>query len=453
MVFTMNFDIEILNALKYEAALSKTIIPAKTLDDHHSRIKEDFAKRKIAFSDMESKTITKNGKKRFIKQYAEKLSSQNILSHCIKKILDRSFKIQYPNRNKKIKSLFNILKSVLQMSDFTIVKFDFKDYFNSISVQYVLNKIIINKINDRLELDLLKDFADKTRYAYTGLKTSNAIAEIIASFFDSVLKKELLSRGLLFYERYIDDVVMIFNENISETEIKSILDNNLLNVFHDKKIECTYRCKTKFNKNKFKYISKKFPNTQESFDYLGYEFFFCKNSNNLSLKYGITLEKRDKYERNLKNLIAHYKNKNSSDYDNLELLRHRIIAFTSRQVYLNKKFKSNIWKVKGFIANYAELRFVISADLLEKGTEDFLKTIVSKHISTLPCPYKLHKYSLYDNMKKNKTLLLVNNVGYNYNALVNLCSKVDISCNDSNGKKRGYGNLVREYLIKVKVGY
>ena len=56
-------------------------------------------------------------------------------------------------------------------------------------------------------------------------------------------------------------------------------------------------------------------------------------------------------------------------------------------------------------------------------------------------------------MLKNKTLLLINNVGYDYNALAKLCGKVGIKTFDQNGKKRSYTTLVREYLIRIKVGY
>lgn len=62
-------------------------------------------------------------------------------------------------------------------------------------------------------------------------------------------------------------------------------------------------------------------------------------------------------------------------------------------------------------------------------------------------------YNLYGNMKSNKTILLVDHIGYDYNALVNLCKQVEISNIDTNGRRRGYGTLVRDYLIKVRVGY
>ena len=71
--------------------------------------------------------------------------------------------------------------------------------------------------------------------------------------------------------------------------------------------------------------------------------------------------------------------------------------------------------------------------------------------------YRVHMkpngYNLFENMKRNKTILLVDNIGYDYSSLKNLCKQIDISDTDACGKKRGYGTLVRDYLIKVKVGY
>jgi len=62
-------------------------------------------------------------------------------------------------------------------------------------------------------------------------------------------------------------------------------------------------------------------------------------------------------------------------------------------------------------------------------------------------------YNLFHNMKVNKTLLLVEKIGYNIDSLEDLCKQVGVSPTDASGRRRGYGNLIRDYLIKVKVGY
>ena len=81
--------------------------------------------------------------------FIDDFSTENILCQCIKQILDREFKIKYPNRNKISKSLFNVIGTIKHMSDFTIVKFDFKDYFNSISSVYVYDKIMKSNLSLR----------------------------------------------------------------------------------------------------------------------------------------------------------------------------------------------------------------------------------------------------------------------------------------------------------------
>ena len=152
----------------------------------------------------------------------------------------------------------------------------------------------------------------------------------------------------------------------------------------------------------------------------------------------------------------------SPDVNNLELLRHRIAAFSSRTVYMTKYFRSNIWRVKGFIANYGELRYFLDTELIEENTEKFLKNMIADAFKrTLSKePYFLRSntesecgYNLYNNMKKNKTLLLVDRIGYDYKSLVHLCNQIGIQNTDLIGNRKGYGTLVREYLIKVRVGY
>ena len=194
-------------------------------------------------------------------------------------------------------------------------------------------------------------------------------------------------------------------------------------------------------------------------DFLGYEFTFSLNQDKIDLKYGITEEKRKKYTKRLGNLIKCYSDSDSADYQNMELLRHRILAFSSRTVYLNRYFNSNIWKVKGFISNYGELRYFLETGLIQNDTEDFLKNIIKDvffkaHLNAyFLIGMQEKRYNIFENIKMNRTILLVENIGYDYNSLVKLCNKIGIKNYDSNGKKRGYGTLVRDYLIKIKVGY
>lgn len=460
----MQIQREIERAVRHQVAIdTQTVKSPEDVALVVESTKKSLQNSTYDFSNSDSIVLHQNGKKRFVKLYPNPYSAESVLCQCVKQILDRTFKVKYPNRNRTIKSLFAILSAVKQMSDFTIVKFDFKDYFNSISTIYLFEKFLKHKLLDRFEEDLIKDFSYKTQYTYAGLSTSNTMAEIIARHFDDAVRQALASKGILFFERYIDDSVLIINEHIDEKEISNILETALQTIFHDDTIKTVSKCKTKFNSSKFQYISKRMLSTvPQSLDYLGYEFWFSLNSKEfVEIKYGITQDKRDKYSKRIDKLIACYIDPAHTDYGNLELLRHRIAAFSSREVYLNKRFRSNIWKVKGFISNYGELRYLLDTGLVHDDTEKFLRNMITDAFkrTAIAEPYFLKGskgvagYNLLENMKVNKTILLVEHIGYSYNSLVKLCNQIGIDAFDVHGKRRGYGTLARDYLIRVKVGY
>lgn len=460
----MRFDKEIERAVRHQAASdTKTMKTPEELELIINNIKDSLTNKQYDFSSSSYILLKQNGKKRYVKLYEDLYSAESVFCQCIKQIIDRVFKIKYPNRNNTIKSLFSTLSAIKQMSDFTVVKFDFNDYFNSVSSIYVFQKYILPQLSDRFEIELIHDFSNKTKYAYAGFSTSNAIAEIIAKQFDASVRRALAPRGLLYFNRYVDDSILILNEHIEESEIKAILDQVLHEIFHDSTVGASVKCKTKFNESKFRYISRRsISPTPYSIDYLGYEFWFSTNTKNkVDIKYGITEAKRNKYNSRIDQLISCYISPNHVDCGNLELLRHRIAGFTSRAVYLNKRFRSNVWKVKGFISNYGELRYLLETDLIHNDTKVFLECMVDEAFARagISKPYFLigaqskPGYSLFENMKANKTILLVEQIGYDYNSLVKLCDQVGVNSIDSYGKRRGYGTLVRDYLIKVKIGY
>ena len=460
----MRLNDGILRAVKHQAANDiQTKKTAEEIENISKTVKVAVEKTTYDFSKSKSIVLNQNGKNRFVKQFPGLYSAESVLCQYIKQILDRTFKVKYPNRNKSIRMLFDVLTAVKQMSDFTIFKFDFKDYFNSVSTVYVFNKFLKAELTDKFEIALIENFAENTKFAYAGFSTSNVIAEIIAKRFDDAVKQAFSTKGVLFFERYIDDGIIVFNEYIEKSECETVLQHSLENIFFDYAIFNLPKCRTRLNQSKFCYISKRIlGSTPVSIDYLGYEFCFSLEKNRKTrVEYGITNAKRDKYNKRIDDLISCYLDSKHPDYANLELLRHRIAAFTSRTVYRTKRFRSEVWKVKGFISNYGELRYLLNTLLLEKNTEIFLKNMINDAFvrASTTLPYFIvgsqnkAGYSLFENMKKNKTLLLVADIGYDYQALIKLCNKIGINGIDKNGAKRGYGTLVREYLIKTKVGY
>lgn len=445
---------EIQRAVKYLNANAPVIakIDDAQIEAYVMRTIDDLNRGNYDFSTYDSIVLKQGTKKRQVKLY-KLYSTENILCQYIKQILDRIFKVKYPNRNKAVHSLFDFFKAVRQMSEFTIIKFDFKDYFNSVSSIYVFEKFIKDQMTDRAETELISTFATQTKYSYAGLNTSNLFSEIIAIKFDELIRQAFSQYGLLFLERYIDDTIIILNNHLEQATCNEILDYSLQQVYHDTSIMTSVLCKTKFNPSKFKLITRRSLTTAwSSVDFLGYEFFFKSDTNGkTAMQYGITAEKQNKYNGRIDEIIEDYKRNND-----VELMRHRILAFASRTVYMSKKYSNNIWKAKGFINNYGELRFLIDTRLIHPDTETFLKNMIEDAFTrnAVPIPYFLKQasnqrgYNLLKNMMVNRTLLLVEHVGYDKASVEKLCTKIGISVTG-----KGYGALVREYLIKTKVGY
>lgn len=272
----MAIDKEIERTVKKIADKNRHIIPISILEQEKivSNAKNAYDSLIFNFGSITSLVLHQEGKKRLVKQYNDPYSPESILCQSIKQILDKVFKVKYPNRNKICRNLFSVLPATIQMSDFTIVKFDFQDFFNSISSIYVFEKYLRSKLLDRHDVDLIKKFVYSTKYAYAGLCTSNAIAEIIAKQFDNAVQQMFISNGIIYYERYIDDSILILNEHMEEAEVRIKLENILSNVFYDRNFN-GLKCRTKYNNKKFRYICRRnILNTSCSVDFLGYEFWF-----------------------------------------------------------------------------------------------------------------------------------------------------------------------------------
>ncbi|SEL33329.1 reverse transcriptase domain-containing protein [Ruminococcus albus] len=471
----MDINMEIEKIVKYRNAslLFKDRKNEFALASIIDRIKNDYKNYNFNFSEFENISLKQMDKVRHIKKYKD-FSTEEVLCIYLKRVLDRKFHIKYPNRNEYMHSLFDMISALSKMNDFSIYRFDFKDFFNTVSSEYVFKKFILASSLERDQLDLLEKFVKETKYAYAGLNTSNIICEIIAKHFDEILTQKFKHYGLIFYRRYIDDGILIFNTRIDEAKCLSIINETINEVFDDKGINVIKRCKTRINESKSKYISirdmksnigsitlngasrKKLD--EKEFDFLGYEFriisWLYKKKMGLRFeivfKYGITQQKIDKYTNRIKKIIDDY----IKDKD-VELLRHRLKAFTHRTVYQVQRNNSMIWKSKGFISNYTELRY--RTDSLTKETTTFLKKSILNYCRREfrgKLPYFLKGkedesiYSLMNNLENNRTLLFVEPIGINQSGLEKLCKQIGI---ETSNKK--YEDLVGEYLIKVNVGH
>lgn len=410
------------------------------------------------FNNLATLKLRQDGKRRKVKMYPP-FSAEELLCIYLKRVLDRKYHISYPNRNTFIRSLFDTIYGLKDMSDYVICKFDFSDFFNSVSSVYVYQKYIKDAGLERFQSELLREFVESTEYAYAGLNTSNILCEIAAKSFDSLIMQKFKDAGLILYKRYVDDGIIIFNRYISKDDCVAIVQDAINEAFYDSASANIAPCKIALNSGKTAYIARRnmvIGGDASEFDFLGYEFVLKAKAGGRTEKtefqYGITDKKIAKYTKRINSIIREY---NEAPQKNMELLRHRVKAFTHRTVYRINRYKSVIWKSKGFLSNYCELRFHM--DELTPKTEKFLKDVVKDAFVSngIALPYFMKNnddesiYSLYNNMKEYRTLLLVEMIGIDCRALKKMCTQVGIDV--TTGK--GYDGLVRDYLIKVKVGH
>ena len=402
------------------------------------------------FSSFSREVYSQSGKKRVIYSFP-KLSVENMLSHYLKQQLDRAFHIKYASRSKIINLLFNTLVATKNMNDFVIVRADFKSFFDSVKSEYVYEKYILPSIIKREGKQLLEKYVENFKYCYAGLCLSNGMTEIVCKDFDIVLKARLSEYGVFFYERYVDDMLIMFNNYISENRIKNIIRETIIEVFGS----CPVRLSS--SPGKFSYISRRNLVSSQNFNFLGYEFFILKTVNGrgdeiIDFEYGIAEKKRTKYSNMIERAFINYKLTGND-----EVFRQQLKIFSSRVVIARQILGSNFdWLTKGVIANYNELQNV--CDYLNVDTKTFLSDLFYQLLRKydIKRPYFLPKrtsneesiYNLYSNMKRNRSLLFEESIGVPKEVVLEWIRKID-PFYSAYGKD--YYRIVVEYLEMIKI--
>lgn len=405
------------------------------------------------FSSFSVLKIKKNSKQRKVACYKEN-SVEDILSQSISIYLKSIFKLDFPNRNLYITSLDGTFSLMKNLNNFCILKFDFNNFYNSVSSKIIFKKFILSRIDDREYLNLISDYVCKTKKCYAGLRASNIICEIAGKVFDERLENSFLKDGMIFYRRYIDDCIIVFNKNVPKDYCLDKINNLINDVFNNNDIGI--KGIVKLNDDKTTYFQKKDLSNgkNEVINFLGYKFIFSLDENNkLSILYGLSDNKIEKYKNKVAKIIDDYKSSFSHDESAVELLRLRILAFIKRTVYIKENKGKKFWISKGFIQNYSLLG--LKFQYIEKDTKDFLTSYVGGELRKLdPMPYfvknlgGLYAYNLKYNLIKNKVLLFFEGIGIGMEKLKEICYKINI-----NVEKKTYDELMRECLIKLYVGY
>lgn len=419
------------------------------IENKASKYTEQIILEEYDFSKFKKEIYTKGKKKRNIYTFEPK-SIEDVMSRYLKAKIDKLFNIKYISRNKVINTLFNTLPLMNDLNDFVVIRADFKSFFESVQTKDVYNKYIKYSSMKRKDKGFLKDYVEAFEFCYAGLCLSNTLTEIICRDFDENLRARLEEYGIVYCERYVDDILIILNRYIEEDDVIKSIELSIKEVFGTSPV--------KLHPKKFSYIARrKFEIGQiQEFNFLGYQFSISKNISKKNKEYfefqfGITKIKINKYYNRYKNIFIEYKKNND-----IELLRQRL-KICSTRIVIKKQVEetSYKWLTKGVVSNYNELRFHL--DSLDKDTEKFLKEVYYTIMIELKIqiPYFLINskeevsiYNIYSSLKRNRSMVFERNIGIKKKDIERWFDKIDENYSAFN---KSYDDIVADYFDKINI--
>lgn len=267
--------------------------------------------------------------------YKTEYSLENILTL---KQLQYNFRKLYKVKQSSRYSIISQLKNLLDDGfPKIILKTDIKEFYESIPHEKLLKKInddnLLTHLSMRFIQQILSEFKDKsgaTKGVPRGIGISPYLTELYMRDIDAKIKQ---LPNLMYYARYVDDIILIFMPQINSTtrdykkEVKEVLakEGLIMNESVDK--------------TKLIDISNKHTNQQYDFEYLGYKFISgYASSKHIPLTLTISSRKKKRYEVRLKKAFELYvKQSKLNEKQARKLFVKRIKFLTSNTRLVNNK--------------------------------------------------------------------------------------------------------------------
>ncbi|MED0977005.1 hypothetical protein P4T49_17730 [Bacillus paranthracis] len=368
------------------------------------------------------------------------IEEEQIVLDYYKLLLNMYCNIKFPNRSYIMTELMNLMPILDNYHAYTIYKFDFKDFFYSISskksFEYISDLVNL-KTNEYI---FLKKYTKENHELIPGIGLHNSLVELNGNLFDLEMKKAF-KEGFLYYARYVDDCILILDEKVAKDKIESIVLNLMKKCFGNN---------ITINYDKTDYFQSGDKNYK--INYLGYVFEKGQSAKQ-QFKFGIADKKLDKYKKQIEKIILEY----NADGD-LEMLSFKLELVFKRVVYYGTRKNSNKyrWQVRGISDSYKELkRFMKNNNDYEKITRStkgfFCKSIEESFgRNQIPMPAKiknqLKNKKFISCFLNNQALLLHQKLGLRHG---DLKRKVKIVYKD-NVEDCNYNELAEKLLKNIR---
>jgi hypothetical protein len=244
------------------------------------------------------------------------------------------YKVKQSNRYAIISQLKNLLDDGFPK---IVVKTDIKDFYESIPHDKLLKKLYDENLLTHLSrgfiqqiLSEYKTLAATTKGVPRGIGISPYLTELYMRDVDVKIKS---IPNVMYYARYVDDIIVIFMPDIDNTvhdykrEIKDIFIDEGLTMNED------------INKTRIIDLTDKHRDQNYFIEYLGYKFISGYNTNkHIPLKLTISKKKKKRYGERLSKAFTLYKKQaKGNEKQARKLLVKRIKFLTSNTRLVNNK--------------------------------------------------------------------------------------------------------------------
>lgn len=233
------------------------------------------------------------------------------------------FKVRPGNRNAIVSHIKNLLNDRFPKC---VVRTDLRDFYESVDRKDLMKSLIANTLlsqsTRRLIRKLFRDCPGKG--LPRGIGISAHLAEVAARGVDRTLED---LPGLIYYGRYVDDIVLIFSngENLSASEFLDSVRSGI----ESRKFALNARKTTSFHAPDCMQA------VPQQFEYLGYRFS-CPTAGGVEI--GLSSKRVQKYRVRVGRAFAEYgKGARAGEERARKLLLHRILFLTSNTRLLNNK--------------------------------------------------------------------------------------------------------------------
>lgn len=267
-----------------------------------------------------------------------------------------------------------------------VIRTDIKDFYESIPHEQLFDKINSDNLLTPFSRNVLRSIfnsfklkASSNKGVPRGIGVSAYLTELFMRDIDDELRE---LKGLIYYARYVDDIILIFSPFSSERNRDYLKDVKGV-------IEEKYHLR--MNVAKTHEFDLRGIGRNYSFDYLGYRLTF----GTASVKVNMTNSKLNKYKERLDEAFKHYLNYGKVHENEARKQLVKRIRFLTG----NTKLKNN--KKDIIVGVYYTNRYITEFDEL-RALDNYLLSQINSHIRSANLKDRLLRYSFFKGFKDKK---------------------------------------------------